>query len=180
MPNLWFLFNQIEGLLSIKCYLLMFTCCCYTGDACIASQEELDTVINLLSCNGSVNHPVPVRRHANISKAVGSQRTHATPDGSAACHGHRRSDSLTMTEPITNKSKTNTWPTKGFSLQDTMNQMYTYENLHPGVDYSRAGLAGWTQMPMEYDPAYMHGRSPWAMDGSGTQKNWPNFTGNDW
>ena len=80
---------------------------------------------------------------------------------------------------MTNKSKTNTWPTKGFSLQDTINQMYTYENLHPGVDYSRAGLAGWTQMPMEYDPAYMHGRSPWAMDGGGAQKNWPNFTGVD-
>ena len=76
-----------------------------------------------------------------------------------------------------NRSKTNTWPTKlgqGLSLQDTMNQMYTYENL-PDVDYPP--MAGWTHMGMEYDPAYMHaGHSPWAVDDGSGQRNWPYVT----
>ena len=150
---------------------------------CIASQEELDTVINLLSCGGAnVSQPVPAPRHANISKAVGSQRSHVVPGGAPAYHQHRRSDSLTTAETVMNKSKTNTWPTKlgqGFSLQDTMNHMYTYENLCAEGEYPQSGMAGWTQMPMEYDPAYMQGPSPWAVDDSSGQRNWPYVTAAD-
>ena len=150
----------------------------FPGDTCIASEEELDTVINLLSCGANIIQPVPAPRHTNISKAVGSQRSHGPPGGAPGYHQHRRSDSLTTAEAVMNKCKTNTWPTKlgqGLSLQDTMNQMYTYENLPADVDYPP--MAGWTQMPMEYDPAYMHaGHSPWAVDNGSGQRNWPYVT----